>query len=521
MRKRDKRIILTVLVTIEMLICMAMLGLLVAARTQRPNVKVFYFATERAEERIEKRFAVDGPAKIDLDNTRGDVAIVGSDGDEIVVQAVAEAWGVTKREAQAKAQALAIKTRMEGSTLHVEVEDPEPEVYLVVGSTRASQVRFEVTVPRRTEVAARTRHSLIDLEGTEGDAELYSEYGNISVADVRGGLDVETNNGNVTVRRAGDETKEIDLRSRYGEIVAERVAGTIRVETSNGPVTVHSAGGANALLVVRNHYGSIEVEDVVGNIDVETNNGYISVQRSGGQEAAIRVSTRYDNITLREVEARELEIECGNGSLVIDQVTVEEDLTLDTQYVSIDADSVRAQSLKVTGRNGEISLANVELEGALDVRTEYGAVDVRSTEASAYRIEAQNESISLDGAHGLLQLESSYGGITVRNAYDAVLDLRARNAKIAFEGSLDLETKHRVESEYGDIELRLPSSTAVYLDASTQYGDIDCDFDVLVKGTGDEAERDTNEKTLRGPINEGEVELFVETRNGSITIESR
>ena len=175
----------------------------------------------------------------------------------------------------------------------------------------------------------------------------------------------------------------------------------------------------------------------------------------------------------------------------------------------------------MTGRSGEISLANVELEGALDVRTEYGAVDVRGTEATEYRIETNNESITLDGAHGLLQLHSTYGGITVHNASDAILDLRGHNAKIVFEGSLDLGTNHRVESEYGDIELRLPSSTAVYLDASTQYGNIDCEFDVLVKGADDDTEQKTNEKNLRGPINEGTVELFVKTRNGSITVEAR
>jgi DUF4097 and DUF4098 domain-containing protein YvlB len=441
MTRKRRLIIVGALVAIEVLICVTIVAVLAMARFALPNARFFYVADTRAEETVEESLAADGPAALELTNTYGDVEIVGNGGDRFVVKAIKEVWGEDEREAEAKLQALKVKMAMDGGTLRVEVDDPDRQVGVVFGSVRANRVRFEITVPRGAAVSVTTRHGSVVLESTEGDAELVSHYGSIAVHDVAGSITVDTNNGDVSVRRSGSERSEVDLHSHYGDI------------------------------------------------------------------------------TVSGMTARKLTLDSNNGKLDLEDVTVDGDLALNTHYGRIDLDGVRARSLEVKSQNGAITLKGGQLDGELDLFTHYGAVSVSATEASEYKIETNNGAVELDGGYGSLWLHSHYGDIRVRNARDAILDLNTSNGKVTFEGSLASEADHQVESNYGAILMRLPPDTAVYLDASTTYGRIRCDFDVLVKGGDEDKEGSTSGDDLQGTINGGSDRLRIETRNGDITIE--
>lgn len=441
MSRKQKLIIVGALVAVEVLVCVAIIAVLAAARFAFPNARFFYFADTRAEETVEETFATDGPVTMDLTNTYGDVQIRAGDSDQFDVRAIKEAWGQDKREAEAKLQALEVKMTMDGGTLRIEVEDPDRETGVVFGSMRANQVKFEVTAPRQTSVVVHTRHGYIALEGTAGDADLNSYYGSISVEDVTGGINVDTNNGEVALLRSGGERATVNLHSHYGDIVT------------------------------------------------------------------------------REVIAEELDLESNNGRLELEDVTVDGELTLNTHYGRVDLESVRAKSVQVKSNNGNITLQDGQLDGELDLFTHYGAVSVSGTEASEYKLETNNGAIELEGGHGALWLHSHYGDIKVRDAHNAVLDLNTTNGKVIFEGSLAAEADHRLESNYGAVSLRLPSDTAVFLDASTDYGHIRCEFDVLVEGGSDDKEGRSSGDQLRGTINGGSDRLWVKTRNGDIALE--
>lgn len=443
MSRNRKLIIVGALVAIEVLVCVAIIVVLATARSVFPSgAKFFYFATTRAEETTEESFAADGPAALDLTNIHGDVEIVAGDGDRFTIKATKEAWGRNKREAEAKLQAIKLKTKMEGGTLYVEVEDPDEDVVLVVGSMRANQVKLEITVPRQAAIVVRTRNGSITLEGTEGDA---------------------------------------DLTSRFGSITVKGVAGTIRADTNNGEVTVH---------------------------------------RSGSKLATVDLHSDFGRITVRQVTAKELTLESRNGSLDLKDVTVDGDLSLNTSFGGIDLDTGWAQSLTVESQNGDIAANNIHLDGTLDLSTNFGKVSIVRTEASEYKIETRNGAITLEGGHGPLWLHSDFGNITVEGASDATLDLRSKNGQVSFEGSLSSESDHQLESDFGAITLRLPADTAFDLDASTEFGDIRCEFDVLVRGEGKDKERRTSGDDLYGKVNGGSNKLRVKTRNGDITIEA-
>jgi DUF4097 and DUF4098 domain-containing protein YvlB len=442
MRKKQILVIVGVLVAIEVLVCAAIVAVLVSSRFALPDARFFYVADTRAQEIVEESFVTDGPVKLDLTNTNGDVEIVAGDGSQIVVKATKEVWGQDKSEAKAKLQALEVKMAMDGDTLRVRVDDPDENATIVFGSIRSSRVRFEIAVPSRTAVVVHTRNANITLKGTEGDADLTSRYGSIVVEETLGSVIADTNNGDVTVRRSGSEQAAIDLHSHYG------------------------------------------------------------------------------NITVREVTAGELALDSNNGALDLEEVTVDNDLVLNTHYGKIDLQGARAGSLTAKSQNGDIVLNDGQLEGGLDLFAHYGAVSVARTEASAYKIETNNGDIKLDGGYGSLWIHSHYGDIVVKNARDVTLDLNTRNGEVTFEGSLADQGDHDIESHYGAVSLRLPPDTAVFLDASTRYGSIRCEFDVLVEGSDEGKEKRASGDELRGTINGGSDNLRVETNNGDVTIET-
>ncbi len=442
MNRKRKRLIVGALVALEVMICAAIVALFLSSGQALRNPRIFYVANTRTEGTVEESFETDVPATLELNNAYGDVRITASDETRILVKANKQAWGQNKAEAEAKLEALKVEMTLEGGRLRIDVDDPDEGMVYAFASTRASQVNFEISVPRQTAVIVNTRTGRVTLEGSEGDA---------------------------------------NLTSRYGPVV---------------------------------------VQDVTGDLEVSTNNGDVSVLRCGSPEASVRLDSTFGNISLRQVTAQELTLNSNNGQLDLDEITVSNDLRLDSRYGQIDLDNVRARTLTVRSQSGSVSLYDGQFDGALDVFTQYGAVAVTRTEAGEYRIETNNGAIKLDGGHGSLWLHSRYGNITARNAHDATLDMVSGNGRLTFEGSLSVEMDHQLESNYGSVTLRLPSDTAVFVDASTDYGRIRCEFDVLVKGEGDEEERRTSGDELRGAINDGSNRLRIKTRNGDIDIET-
>ena len=107
----------------------------------------------------------------------------------------------------------------------------------------------------------------------------------------------------------------------------------------------------------------------------------------------------------------------------------------------------------------------------------------------------------------------------MRKARDATLELNTSNGKVTFEGFLSANADHQVESGYGAVSLQLPSDTAFYLDAGTDYGRVRCWFDVLVEAEGEEKEDRSSGDALRGTVNGGGPTLVVNSRNGDIDVQ--
>jgi hypothetical protein len=206
----------------------------------------------------------------DLDATpNGGVSIVGWDGDSVLLRAFVQAQAST--EAAARQIASEIRVSADGGT--VRASGPASR------RDRSWSVSYELFLPRRSDVTAR------------------SENGPVAARGVTGRLDLATHNGPVTLLGVG---------------------GDVRGRTQNGPVTVELSGAR---------------WDGLG-LDAQTQNGPVSLTIPDGYSARLETGTlngpmRIDiPITVQGRITRQIETTLGAGGPTVRAVTTNGPVTV-------------------------------------------------------------------------------------------------------------------------------------------------------------------------------------------------
>jgi DUF4097 and DUF4098 domain-containing protein YvlB len=103
-------------------------------------------------------------------------------------------------------------------------------------------VSYEVMVPRRIDLTARTHNGGISVEDVEGRMDFDAENGGISIRSAGGSINAHTTNGGVSARLTGTSWngERLDLSTTNGGVVLEIPRG-YNAELETGTVN----GGMN------------------------------------------------------------------------------------------------------------------------------------------------------------------------------------------------------------------------------------------------------------------------------------
>ena len=244
---------------------------------------------------------------------------------------------------------------------------------------------------------------------------------------------------------------------------------TIEVALSSGDVEVRNVNGT---MTLETDFGSIEVDDTQGLVHAQSSSGDITLtdlSDAGDTE----VSTDFGTITIRNIEA--------------------ESLTAQTD-------------------SGTVSVLSGEIDGSLDLESSFGDVSSDSVTAASYRLHSSSGDLTLHRCSGTIDLNTDFGSIEVSECTEAILALTTSSGDVTFSGSLSDEGPHRVESDFGDVQLTLPKDAAFDLDADTDFGSIETNFAVTTT--------QFDEDNIVGEVNGGGPLLRVVVSSGDITIES-
>jgi hypothetical protein len=144
-----------------------------------------YVATE------EKTFSVSGRPELSLRTFDGSIEITAWDRSEVAVTIERRAGS------QAEAEELTVTATQDGN--RIAIEAPQPERRVEVGFNVGRSVRFVVSVPKETDLVARSGDGSISATGVSGRVELRSGDGSVRGADLRGEIVADTGDGSVAL----------------------------------------------------------------------------------------------------------------------------------------------------------------------------------------------------------------------------------------------------------------------------------------------------------------------------------
>jgi DUF4097 and DUF4098 domain-containing protein YvlB len=254
-------------------------------------------------------------------------------------------------------------------------------------------------------------------------------------------------------------TDRVQIRGGRGSMEIEVVSGGGRA--GQAALEVHVPAGKS--LEIQTSAGPVNVVGVTGDVEVVNRGGPVTVEGS----------------------PRDVEVTSTGGPVTVNATT---------------------RSVTVNSTGGPVTIGGT-VRGLAEVNAMSGPVTV-SAVAERLEINALSGPVRVTNVSGPIEVASVSGPVYVggRRLSGSIANV---SGGVVVEGALAGGLS--VESHSGDVELRLPASTAADVDVTTYSGSFRSDF-----GTG---RRDGNERHLR--LGRGGSELSITTFSGNVKLVRR
>jgi len=282
---------------------------------------------------------------------------------------------------------------------------------------------------------------------------------------------------------------------------------------TNGDVSVSDVEG-NADLTT--DFGSLNVENITGSLSMDTNNGDIQAKSVDASGKDIKVDSSFGDVTIEQITGRDVTVTSTNGKLNLINVRATGEVYTKSSFGDITIDNGSSTSVQLESTNGKVNVTKFDVKEGLEIKNSFGDIRLTDVTASSYDLNGNNGDLTIDGVSGKLKAHTQFGDIDIINASSVILDLDTNNGSIDFNGSLG-EGPHTVKSEFGSVDLTLPSDAKLDVDLSTEFGKIKSDLPVTLTVT-ETSGSVSNHSQIVGTINGGGDQLTVDTNNGSVTI---
>jgi hypothetical protein len=211
-----------------------------------------------SQERIERNFEVESPAKLRLSNIRGSVDIQPGDDGYIKVNAVKYLDSGSEKDTEIEIEQdddgqVIVKTKYDNSISNW------------FGPNKPCKVEYSVQVPVKTTVKANGVSSSISVQGMEGDFDIHSVSGSLKLNNLTGSIKANSVSGsivgeNLTGPLDGDSVsgKIRVMESQLPEAVVKTVSGKMVLQTplGDGPYIFKSVSG-NVNFIVPDDTGCV------------------------------------------------------------------------------------------------------------------------------------------------------------------------------------------------------------------------------------------------------------------------
>jgi hypothetical protein len=227
------------------------------------------FAWDR--QRFETTFRVaqrDGVRTVDIDNDGGSVHVIGTEGEDVIVN------GEIVQGFQKASHA----ERVEGDRVVLEGDCPLSVSYC--------NIDYEVQVPRDVDIRVRASGGPVTVTGVDGDLDIGSSGG---------GIRVEGGGGDLLLRSSGGGVRAFALTAT--RVDASSSGGGVQVEFVDAPRTVvaHSSGGGVTVVVpdIPSVFYGVDASSSGGSVDTDIRSDPTSDRTISARSSAGGVTVRY------------------------------------------------------------------------------------------------------------------------------------------------------------------------------------------------------------------------------------
>ena len=154
----------------------------------------------------------------------------------------------------------------------------------------------------------------------------------------------------------------------------------------------------------------------------------------------------------------------------------------------------KRSSLRISNRNGRIEVA--DLAGSQDVSNRFGSVELRNITGN----------VKVSDSFGRIQIENIQGDVTAEG----------RNGDLFLSFDKPPQRDVQLTTNFGNVTVELPANSSFRLDAHTQFGRIDSNFQGI-----ETSRSDFSRGSAQGQIGERGPEVKVLTSKGNIHLVRR
>jgi len=326
--------------------------------------------------------------------------------------------------------------------------------------------------------------------------------------------DVEQTGNTITIRYKFPKTNVLD-----GELNTVDFTVTVPKETSvniDNRLGAASVSNVKGTTDITNEFGEVTVDNIEGELSVSTNNGEVNTSFIEAGSGNIELRSEFGSITLKNANGNHITLVSNNGTITLGEVRATTDVTVQTDFGNTTFENGSSDAIDIKTKNGAVSLVKVRAAKKIKVEDEFGEIKLDQAFAASYDLHTNGGSVTVDGAKGRLKAHTDFGGIKVQNAEAVTLDLETKNGTVEFMGSLGAGP-HIVNSEFGEIDITLPTDSKLSVDLKTEFGSITSKLPITVTVT--ETTHSQSDQIV-GSINGGGEQLTVQTNSGSVNIYS-
>ena len=267
----------------------------------------------------------------------------------------------------------------------------------------------------------------------------------------------------------------LSANSKYGDVDTRGALGATDLISRAGDV---QADGVRGGLVINAGFGDVEAIDVRGGLAVTSTNGEIKLRNIDAGRDAVFAETEFGDVNANDMQAASITLMSRAGSVKARDIEAQGDVRIDSGFGDVTLERSAAGGLSIETRSGEVRLVDLELNGTLEAMSAFGDIEI----------------------------------IGVRDAQPVV---KANSGSILFSGSLAPNTDALFETDFGDVELRLPASSAFDVEFESGFGRVTSDLPVLTSG---ELGGSTGNGQISGRLGEGGPKLRAHSKSGSIRL---